>query len=95
MIQIFLCDAEEKRQIESYQALVRLMETIHIDNMKVLNRLLIHTKDDQLPLVECPTKRKVVVYPFPSRFSSELNFLYKDHITARSLAVDPSPCVTK
>lgn len=95
MTQIFRCDAEEKRQIESYQALVRLMETMHIDNMKVLTRLLIHTKDDQLPLVECPTKRKVVVCQFPSRFFSELNFLCKDHITARSLALDLSHCATK
>ncbi|KAK0573206.1 hypothetical protein LWI29_004332 [Acer saccharum] len=41
---------DEKRHIEAYQALVRLMETPHIDNLKVL-RALIYAKDDQLPLV--------------------------------------------
>ncbi|KAK1575813.1 hypothetical protein Q3G72_008541 [Acer saccharum] len=48
---------DEKMHIEAYQALVRLMETPHIDNMKVL-RALIYAKDDQLPLIEGSTKRR-------------------------------------
>ncbi|KAK2636630.1 hypothetical protein Ddye_031422 [Dipteronia dyeriana] len=48
---------DEKRHIEAYQALVRLMETPHIDNLKVL-RALIYAKDDQLPLVEGSTRRR-------------------------------------
>ncbi|KAL5829285.1 hypothetical protein ACOSQ3_018753 [Xanthoceras sorbifolium] len=49
---------DEKRHIEAYQALVRLMETLHIDNMKVL-RALIYAKDDQLPLYESTNRRRV------------------------------------
>ncbi|XP_031273238.1 protein SIEVE ELEMENT OCCLUSION B-like [Pistacia vera] len=48
---------DEKRHIEAYQTLVRLMESPHMDNMKVL-RALIYTKDDQLPLLEGATKRR-------------------------------------
>ncbi|KAK0574586.1 hypothetical protein LWI29_025850 [Acer saccharum] len=48
---------DEKMHIEAYQALVRLMETPHIDNMKVL-RALIYAKDDQLPLIEGSTRRR-------------------------------------
>ncbi|XP_043805577.1 protein SIEVE ELEMENT OCCLUSION B isoform X2 [Manihot esculenta] len=40
---------DEKRHLEAYQTLVRLFETIHIDNIKIL-RALIYAKDDQLPL---------------------------------------------
>ncbi|KAI9173833.1 hypothetical protein LWI28_007291 [Acer negundo] len=51
--QITLCHQhiDEKRQIEAYHNLVRLLETIHMDNMKVL-RALIYAKDDRQPLVE-------------------------------------------
>ncbi|KAK1560781.1 hypothetical protein Q3G72_030856 [Acer saccharum] len=49
---------DEKRHIEAYQALVRLMETPHIDNMKVL-RALIYAKDDQLPLIVGSAERRV------------------------------------
>lgn len=47
-----------KRHIEAYQMLVRLFETIHIDNMKIL-RALIYAHDDQPPLVEGSTKKRV------------------------------------
>ncbi|KAK1395714.1 hypothetical protein POM88_005577 [Heracleum sosnowskyi] len=43
---------------EAYRTLVRLFETPHIDNMKVL-KALIYPKDDQLPLFESSTKRRV------------------------------------
>ncbi|KAL5748229.1 hypothetical protein ACOSQ2_025526 [Xanthoceras sorbifolium] len=51
--QINLCHQhiDEKRQIEAYHNLVRLLEIIHMDNMKVL-RALICAKDDRQPLVE-------------------------------------------
>ncbi|KAK2636627.1 hypothetical protein Ddye_031419 [Dipteronia dyeriana] len=50
---------DEKIQIETYQALIRLIEAPHIDNMKVV-RALIYAKDDQLPLViiEGSTRRR-------------------------------------
>lgn len=45
---------------EAYRTLVRLFETPHIDNMKVL-KALIYPKDDQLPLFESATKRRVSI----------------------------------
>ncbi|XP_044492142.1 protein SIEVE ELEMENT OCCLUSION B-like [Mangifera indica] len=47
---------DDKRHIEAYQTLVRLMEQPHMDNMKIL-RALIYAKDDQMPLLEGATKR--------------------------------------
>ncbi|KAK8924006.1 hypothetical protein KSP39_PZI019263 [Platanthera zijinensis] len=57
--QLDLCHRkiDEKRHVEAYQTLVRLFETIHIDNMKIL-RALIHYKDD-LPLLDGMTKKRV------------------------------------
>ncbi|KAL5760009.1 hypothetical protein ACOSQ2_018847 [Xanthoceras sorbifolium] len=49
---------DDKRHIEAYQALVRLIKALHMDNMKVL-RALIYAKDDQLPLVEGSTGRRM------------------------------------
>ncbi|XP_050205524.1 protein SIEVE ELEMENT OCCLUSION B-like [Mercurialis annua] len=49
---------DEKRHIEAYQTLIRLFETSHVDNMKIL-RALIYAKDDQLPLYDGHTKRRV------------------------------------
>ncbi|KAF5961607.1 hypothetical protein HYC85_002816 [Camellia sinensis] len=49
---------EEKRSLEAYETLVRLMEMIHLDNMKVL-RALIYAKDDLLPLSDGSAKRRV------------------------------------
>ncbi|CAL5370171.1 unnamed protein product [Camellia sinensis] len=49
---------EEKRSLEAYETLVRLMEMIHLDNMKVL-RALIYAKDDLLPLFDGSAKRRV------------------------------------
>ncbi|XP_042413443.1 protein SIEVE ELEMENT OCCLUSION B-like [Zingiber officinale] len=49
----------EKKHIEAYQMLVKLFESVHFDNLKIL-RSLIHSKDD-LPLVEGSTKRRVSV----------------------------------
>ncbi|KAK3223509.1 hypothetical protein Dsin_010534 [Dipteronia sinensis] len=59
--QLILCYKiiDEKRHFETYQALIRLIESAHIDSMKVV-RALIYAKDDQLPLVilEGSTKRR-------------------------------------
>lgn len=52
------CNADEKRYIEAYQTLVRLIETPHIDNMKIL-KAFIYNKDDQLPLYDGSAKRRV------------------------------------
>ncbi|KAF8390539.1 hypothetical protein HHK36_025066 [Tetracentron sinense] len=49
---------KEKRDVEAYQTLVRLFETIHLDNMKIL-KALINPKDDPLPLWEGSTKKRV------------------------------------
>ena len=55
IILILIC-ANEKRHIEAYQALVRLFETIDIDNMKIL-KAVIYSKDD-LPLA------RTIEFPF-------------------------------
>ncbi|RZS01010.1 hypothetical protein BHM03_00030810, partial [Ensete ventricosum] len=52
-------DSGEKKHIEAYQTLVRLFETVHIDNLKIL-RALISSKDDR-PLIDGSTKRRVSV----------------------------------
>lgn len=52
-------DSGEKKHLEAYQTLVRLFETVHIDNNKIL-RALIYSKDD-LPLFDGDTKRRVSV----------------------------------
>ncbi|XP_028126421.1 protein SIEVE ELEMENT OCCLUSION B-like isoform X1 [Camellia sinensis] len=49
---------EEKRNLEACESLVRLMEMIHLDNMKVL-RALSYAKDDLLPLFDGSAKRRV------------------------------------
>ncbi|KAL0906636.1 hypothetical protein M5K25_025147 [Dendrobium thyrsiflorum] len=56
--QLELCQKhiEEKMHHEAYQTLVRLFETIHIDNMKIL-RALFYSKDD-LPLFDGFTKKR-------------------------------------
>ena len=52
------CQSAMMKHDEAYRTLVRLFETPHIDNMKVL-KALIYPKDDQLPLFESSTKRRV------------------------------------
>jgi len=59
ILYIKFCDAGEKRHIEAYNTLVRLFETSHLDNMKIL-RAMIYSKDD-LPLFDGHTKRRVSV----------------------------------
>ncbi|XP_050234229.1 protein SIEVE ELEMENT OCCLUSION B-like [Mercurialis annua] len=49
---------DEKRSVESYQILLNLFDSIHIDNMKIL-KALIYSKDDIQPLVDGSTKRRV------------------------------------
>lgn len=60
--QLDLCykHINEKKHIEAYQMLVRLFETPHLDNMKIL-RVLIYSKDDQPPLFDGSTKKRVNV----------------------------------
>ncbi|KAI7996512.1 Protein SIEVE ELEMENT OCCLUSION B [Camellia lanceoleosa] len=50
--------SEEKGDIERFQGLVKLLQMTHIDNLKILKSL-IYAKDDQLPLVDGSTKRRV------------------------------------
>ena len=52
------CGADERKQIEVFQNILHLFEMIHIDNMRVL-KALIYQKDDQQPLVDGDTKRRV------------------------------------
>ncbi|XP_059640295.1 protein SIEVE ELEMENT OCCLUSION B-like [Cornus florida] len=49
---------EDKRDVEAYDALQHIFEMIHIDNMKVLKSL-IYAKDDQPPLLDGASKRRV------------------------------------
>ncbi|XP_031380311.1 protein SIEVE ELEMENT OCCLUSION B-like [Punica granatum] len=58
--QIDLCQQHihEKKQLESFQNLLHLLDTIHIDNMKIL-KALIYPKDDIQPLIDGSTKRRV------------------------------------
>ncbi|CBI34825.3 unnamed protein product, partial [Vitis vinifera] len=49
---------DDKRNAETFQMLLNLFESIHIDNMKIL-RALISPKDDVQPLLEGSTKRRV------------------------------------
>lgn len=60
--------ADEKRQTEAYQTLVRLFDTTHTDNMKIL-KALIYAKDDLTPLFCGMTKRRV-----SALFSSEMKY---------------------
>ncbi|CAN1312878.1 Protein SIEVE ELEMENT OCCLUSION B [Linum perenne] len=60
MKQLTVCyqHIDEKRHIEAFQALIRLFEMVHIDNLKIL-RALIYGKDDQLPLMDGATRKRV------------------------------------
>ncbi|XP_017224195.1 protein SIEVE ELEMENT OCCLUSION B-like [Daucus carota subsp. sativus] len=49
-----------KKHDEAYRTFVRLLETPHFDNTKFL-KTLIYPKDDQLPLFEGHTKRRVSI----------------------------------
>ncbi|GMP29474.1 hypothetical protein CsSME_00004563 [Camellia sinensis var. sinensis] len=51
---------EEKRNLEACESLVRLMEMIHLDNMKVL-RALSFAKDDLLPLFDVLRRKNVLL----------------------------------
>ncbi|XP_074274367.1 protein SIEVE ELEMENT OCCLUSION B-like [Silene latifolia] len=49
---------DEKRHVEAYRTLCHLFEIPHLDNMKII-RALIYLKDDQLPLLEGSSKKRV------------------------------------
>ena len=51
-------DAEERRNVEAYEALLHIFEMIHIDNLKVL-KAIIYAKDDLQPLFDGGSKRRV------------------------------------
>ncbi|KAE8023572.1 hypothetical protein FH972_009250 [Carpinus fangiana] len=51
---------EEKRHVEAFMTLVRLFETIHIDNIKIL-KALICGKEDPLPLFDGSTKQRASI----------------------------------
>nr|CAD1824466.1 unnamed protein product [Ananas comosus var. bracteatus] len=59
--QLNLCHRyiDEKKQVESYQNLVRLFDTVHIDNMKIL-RALVSSKEDHT-IFDGTTKRRVSI----------------------------------
>ncbi|KAI6686631.1 hypothetical protein NL676_032544 [Syzygium grande] len=48
----------EKKHLEAFEKIVHLFATPHIDNMKILQAL-IYAKDDQFPLWDGSTKKKV------------------------------------
>ncbi|KAI3818116.1 hypothetical protein L1987_11919 [Smallanthus sonchifolius] len=50
----------EKKHIEAYLTLIRIMDTPHLDNNKPLKHL-IYLKDDQLPLYDSSTKNRVSI----------------------------------
>lgn len=50
--------ADERKQIEAFQNLKNLFDMTHVDNMRIL-RELIYPRDDQQPLVDGATKRRV------------------------------------
>ncbi|XP_076927920.1 protein SIEVE ELEMENT OCCLUSION B-like [Bidens hawaiensis] len=60
--QLDLCNhhINERKQIEEYLMIVRVMETPHLDNTKPLKHL-IYLKDDQLPLYDFITKNRVSI----------------------------------
>ncbi|CAK7328181.1 unnamed protein product [Dovyalis caffra] len=60
MAQLTVCykHVDEMKFMESYQKLLRLFEIAHPDNMRVLKALLC-SNDDQQPIVEGATKRRV------------------------------------
>ncbi|CAL9092511.1 unnamed protein product [Musa acuminata var. zebrina] len=80
--QLDLCNRHigEKKHIEAYQTLVRLFETVHIDNLKIL-RALISSKDD-LPLIDGSTKRRVNVDVLRRKivmlFISDLDIIHEE-----------------
>ena len=56
---IFVCQLSDMmKNDEAYKTLVRMLETPHIDNTKFL-KALIYPKDDQLPLYDGYTRRRV------------------------------------
>uniref|UniRef100_A0A6N2L7D7 Sieve element occlusion N-terminal domain-containing protein n=1 Tax=Salix viminalis TaxID=40686 RepID=A0A6N2L7D7_SALVM len=61
--QLALCyqHIDEKRNIEAYLALVRQLDSVHIDNMRIL-KALIYAKDDQLPLIHGSTKKGSILF---------------------------------
>lgn len=56
-----LISADEKRHAEAYQLLVRLFESHHLDNMKIL-KALIYAKEDMQPLVDGSKSRVRLSY---------------------------------
>ncbi|KAF8040735.1 hypothetical protein BT93_B2843 [Corymbia citriodora subsp. variegata] len=48
----------DKKYLEAFEKIVHLFATPHVDNMKILQAL-IYARDDQLPLLEGSTKKRV------------------------------------
>lgn len=57
LICVYVKQTEEKKHIEAFNLLIRLFETTHIDNFKIL-KTLIQPKED-LPIVDGVTKKRV------------------------------------
>ncbi|GLU03178.1 hypothetical protein SLE2022_203930 [Rubroshorea leprosula] len=83
MKQLRLCyqHIEETKQIEAFQAIVRIFETPHMDNMKILN-VLFFIPDGQPPLFEGTTKKRVGVEPLRRKIVmlliSDLDVLHEE-----------------
>ncbi|GLU06114.1 hypothetical protein SLE2022_231720 [Rubroshorea leprosula] len=83
MNQLQLCyqHIEKKKHSEPFQALVRIFETSHTDNMKILN-VLFFTPDGQPLLFEGTTKKRVGVEPLRRKIVmlliSDLDVLHEE-----------------
>ncbi|KAK1258201.1 hypothetical protein QJS04_geneDACA021077 [Acorus gramineus] len=94
--QLSLCHRhiDEKKHVEAYQTLVRLFESTHVDNMKIL-KALINNRED-MPLIEGSTKKRVSVDVLRRKivilFISDLDIshelyiltqIYNDHLSKK------------
>ncbi|KAI7996495.1 Protein SIEVE ELEMENT OCCLUSION B [Camellia lanceoleosa] len=80
--QLDLCLQLSGWDIERFQRLEHLFKTTHIDNQKIL-KALIYTKDNQLPLVDGSTKRRVSIDVLVRKnvllLISNLDFSHEEH----------------
>ncbi|WOL00417.1 hypothetical protein Cni_G09130 [Canna indica] len=81
---------DEKKQIEAYLALVRLFETLHVDNREIL-RALIRSKDD-LPLIDGSTKKRASVDALRKKtvmfFISDLDITQEELLVLVQIYID-------
>lgn len=73
---IKICWTEKKKAEDAYIAFKRLIESTHIDNMKVL-RAMIRARDDQRPLYDGSKRINVRVYTY-KLFQISLAYSHKN-----------------